>query len=168
MKIKDMLIDQVTSIRDMTLATFNDLAPDERLFQPAPGLNHAVWLLGHIATSQDHLILDFCTGKPLLPARYNELFAMGSRLLEDSSGYPRTDEMLERLAAGYEATLAYLRGADEAEFDREPTCFGRFDDRARGMFATRGRCVWFHAHHEAMHAGQMGYLRRLTGKPFRV
>jgi len=168
MDAREMLIDQVTTIRGTMLATFKDLTAQERLWQPGPGMNHAVWLAGHIAWSLDHLILDYCVGAAQLPQRYAALFGLGSQLLSDASGYPDSQELLERLAAGHEAALAWLRAADEAELQRRPEGFDAMDERRRGMFASRGRCVWFHAQHEAMHAGQMGYLRRLMGKPYRV
>ena len=168
MKVNEMLIDQIESIREMTLSTFAYLGPHEHFFQPAAGVNHPLWLLGHIATSEDHLILEFCNGQGLLSERYNELLGMGSKLLDDVSGYPAADEILGRLDLIHEAAVDYIRSADEAEFDKAPRCFDRFDERAAAMFATRGRCIWFHAHHEAMHAGQLAYLRRLTGKPYRV
>ena len=168
MKINEMLIDQIESIREITLATFADLSAEEHLFQPAAGANHPLWLLGHIATSEDHLILEFCTGRGLLSERHDELFAIGSKLLDDRSAYPPSEEILGHLASIHEAATDYIKSADEAEFDKSPRCFDRFDERTAVMFATRGRCIWFHAHHEAMHAGQLAYLRRLTGKPCRI
>ena len=168
MNPNEMLIDQIESIREIALATFADFGPQEQFFQPSAGMNHPLWLLGHIATSEDHLILEFCTAAALLPERYNELFGMGSKLLEDPSGYPAAEEILGHLDLIHEAAIDYIRSADQEEFDKAPTCFDRFDERAAHMFATRGRCIWFHAHHEAMHTGQLGYLRRLTGKPYRV
>ena len=168
MTVSEMLVDQLESARRMTLETFNDLNTGQRLFQPAPDVNHPLWLLGHITGSEDHLILGFCKGESLLPEAYGKLFAMGSTLLEDPSGYPAGEEILEHMARVHEAALEYVRGASDDELEQPPVGFDRLDGRARDLFATRGRCVWFHAQHEAMHAGQMGYIRRLLGKPPRV
>jgi len=168
MNITEMLADQLEGARRITLETFADFAPAERLHQAAPGVNHPLWLLGHIATSEDHLILDFCSERPLLPKEYGKLFAMGSKLLEAPSGYPPAEEVLGHLARVHEAALAYVRGVSPADLDLPPVCIDRLEGRARQLFATRGRCIWFHGHHEAMHAGQMGYIRRLLGKPYRI
>jgi hypothetical protein len=168
MTAREILVEQVTTVRGNTLATLTDLTPEQRLWQPAPGVNHAVWMAGHIAWSLDHLILDYCAGKGQLPEHYGSLFGIGSKLLDNPGGYPTCDELLDRMAAGHEAALAWLRAADEADLDARPMGFEKLDDRRRAMFASRGRCAWFHAQHEAMHAGQLGYLRRLAGKPYRV
>lgn len=168
MTINQMLVDQLESARRITLETFAEFSPQEQLFQPKPDLNHPLWLLGHIAGSENHLVLEFCAGKPLLPKPYGKLFGIGSKLLADPSGYPAAEEVLAELAKVHQAALAWARGASQAELDQPPIGFERMDDRVRQLFATRGRCVWFHAQHEAMHSGQMGYLRRLLGKPWRI
>ncbi len=158
MDLNEMLIDQIESIREITLATFAELSAKEHFFQPAAGMNHPLWLLGHIATSEDHLILEFCTGRALLPERYNELLGMGSKLLDDRSAHPPSEEILGHLEAIHEAAVDYIRAADEEEFDKAPRCFDRFDERAAVMFATRGRCIWFHA-------PPRSHARRPTGLP---
>jgi len=168
MTVNEMLLDQLDSARRITLETFNDLNTGQRLFQPAPDVNHPLWLLGHIAGSEDHLILGFCRGESLLPEEYGTLFAMGSKLLADPSGYPAGEEILDHMVRVHEAALDYVRGASQGELDQPPVTFDRLDERARQLFATRGRCVWFHANHEALHTGQMAYIRRLLGKPYRV
>jgi len=168
MNVTEMLVDQLESVRRITLETFSDLAPRERLHQAAPGVNHPLWLLGHIATSEDHLVLDFCAGRPLLPKNYGPLFGIGSKPLGDASAYPAAEEVLTELSRVHKSALAYVRGASAAELDLPPVPFERMEGRARELFRTRGRCIWFHGHHEAMHAGQMGYIRRLLGKPYRI
>lgn len=168
MNITEMLADQLEGARRITLETFNDLAPNERLHQAAPGLNHPLWLLGHIATSENHLILDFCAGKPLLPKEYGPLLGIGSKPVADASAYPPAETLLAELARVHEAALAYVRGMNPADLDLPPLGFERLPDRAKELFATRGRCIWHHAHHEAAHAAQMAYIRRLLGKPYRI
>lgn len=168
MTVNDMLVDQLEAVRRITLETFGDLDTGQRLFRPAPGVNHPLWLLGHIAGSEDHLILGFCKGESLLPDRYGELFGMGSKLLEEPSEYPSGEEVLNALAEVHAASLQYVRSATAEELEQPPVGFDNLDDRARQMFASRGRCVWFHATHEAMHTGQMAYIRRLLGKPYRI
>jgi hypothetical protein len=161
----EMLADQVETMRRMTLDTFATFSESEQLFQPAPGLNHPLWLLGHIAGSEDHLILDFCAAQPQLPAAYAKLFGIGSQPSPERSAYPPASEILERLAQVHVTALAWLRSASPEDLARKPTSCDKLPERPRSMFTSRGRCSWFHATHEATHLGQLSYLRRLLGKP---
>lgn len=168
MTVNEMLIDQLETVRHITLEAFGDLDTGQRLFQPAPGVNHPLWLLGHIAGSENHLILGFCKGESLLPERYGKLFGMGSTLLDDPSEYPPGEEVLNVLAEVHASALDYAGNADAEELEQPPVGFDRLNDRARQMFASRCRCIWFATTHEAMHTGQMAYIRRLLGKPYRI
>lgn len=168
MNVKDIVIDQLQWTRQTTLSTFAEFNVGQRLFQAAPGVNHPLWLLGHIAGSEDHLILGYCQGRSLLPPEYGKLFGMRSTPSSDPAAYPSGEEMLESLARVHQAALDYVRNASDDELARTPFGFDKMPEHARQLFPTRLRCCWFHANHEAMHSGQMGYIRRLLGKPYRV
>lgn len=168
MNVRDVILDQLQWTRQTTLSTFAEFDVGQRFFQAAPGLNHPLWLLGHIAASEDHLVLGYCQGRSLLPPEYGKLFGMKSTPLSDPAAYPSAEEMLETLARVHQAAGDYLRSATDDELALPPVGFDQMPDRARQLFSTRLRCAWFHANHEAMHNGQLGYIRRLLGKPYRV
>jgi uncharacterized damage-inducible protein DinB len=168
MDVREIIAGQSEWVRRTTLETFAELNTGERLFQAAPGVNHALWLLGHIAGSENHLILGFCKGESLLPATYGKLFGMGSKLLDDPTGYPSGEEILERLGAVHEASLEYLRTVGDDELAQPPVSYDKLPERARQLFGTRLKCLCLAPNHEAMHSGQMSYIRRLLGKPFRI
>ena len=168
MNINELLAEQLEGLRVMTLETFKEFSASERLFQPRPDLNHPLWLLGHIATSEDHLILDWCAGRPQLPEEFNKLFAIRSRLLAAPSGYPPAEDILRRLSEVLRAALGYVRDLLPEELDAPSLGLARLPEAAWRRFATKGKCLLGHMAHEAGHQGQMAYLRRMLGKPARV
>lgn len=168
MNARDIILDQLQWTRQTTLGTFAEFNIGQRLFQPAPGVNHPLWLLGHIAASEDHLILGYCQGRSLLPPECGKLFGMKSTPLSDPAAYPSGEDLLETLARVHQAAMDYVRAASDAELALPPVGFDKMPDRAKELFPTRLRSAWFHANHEAMHSGQLSYIRRLLGKPFRV
>jgi uncharacterized damage-inducible protein DinB len=165
---RQTLIEVMEFTRGITLETFNDIDPEKRFFQPAPGVNHALWLLGHIAVSQNHLVADFCLGESMLPGEYGKLFGMKSELLEDPSGYPAAEELLEAMAKVHAASVAYARDASDDQLAQLPVGHENLPEHAQGMFTSRGKCLWFSVTHESIHAGQLGTIRRMLGKPYRV
>jgi hypothetical protein len=168
MNVKDIILDQLNWTRQTTLSTFAEFDVGQRFFQAAPGVNHPLWLLGHIAGSEDRLLLQHCTGRSLVPPEYAKLFGIKSTPLADPAAYPSGEEILETLARIHQAALDFVRGATEADLAQPPVGFDQMPDRAKQLFPSRLRCAWFHANHEAMHSGQLGYIRRLLGKPYRI
>src|SRR5688500_13142155 len=69
--------------------------PDERLAeQPVPGraMNHAAFILGHLAWSNDHAVT-LLGGSSQLPPAWAELFARGATPLPDRAKYPSKAEL---------------------------------------------------------------------------
>ena len=79
--------------------------PDERLAeQPMPGVNHPVWVLGHLAWSTDR-------GRSLLglpaecPPEWTPLFGFGSKP-STNRDYPSRDELLQAVQPRVRAAAA--------------------------------------------------------------
>ena len=137
---------------------------DESLWfrQPAEGINHVAWQVGHMAIAQYGLCLKRVRGfhpadDLLIPAdEFGKLFGKGSEPSPSEHEYP---------------TPAEIRGA----FDRVHTAVEReiaaLDESiltaAAGpphpMFTTKDGALRFSAKHEMLHVGQIGLLRRLLG-----
>ena len=136
--------------------------PDERLAeQPVPGrvMNHAAFLLGHLAWANDNGVR--VTGRPAqLPVRWKELFAMGNQPQGDRSLYPPKAELLAALE-GAHARLAeaFLSAPDELLAQPGP-------ERLRVRFPTNGHLlIGLLTSHAASHNGQMSAWRRAMGWP---
>jgi hypothetical protein len=154
--------------RGMTLAGIDGLTDEEMMFQPKPGMNHALWLLGHISTSESGLILHACTGKSLLPGGWGEKFGIKSQPVGDAGSYPSKEEVLGVLAKTHAAAMEYVSGLAEEDLDKTPVGIARFPAGVQAKFGTVAKCIAGHITHESSHAGQMAVLRRLMGKQPRV
>ena len=168
MSWNDFAITAMETARMMTLAGVDGLTEEEMMFQPKAGMNHPLWLLGHIATSENGLILHACAGKDLLPEDWMGKFGIKSTPVADMKAYPKREEILATLAKTHAAAMAYVKGLKAEDLDKRPMGIERFPKGAQERFNTVGKCIAGHITHEASHVGQITVLRRLMGKTPRV
>ncbi len=155
---------QLDGTRDWTLRLLADLEPADWAFQPAPGLAHALWLCGHFAVSQHILIHARCLNRPLLPDDFCAHFGIGGPIPSaDEHAYPPPQELLHIMSQTHAATLAAVREMSDALL-AEPA-YGA-GGAAHPHYSDKFGAVTHCARHEAFHAGQLAWLRRLRGKAF--
>src|SRR5262245_60307850 len=93
--------------------------PDEKMAaQPAPGMNHAAWVLGHLTYVLDSMIGVFGE-KPTMSAEWKELFNVPSKPLPDRSKYPSKAELLAAYEQSYRRLVERIKAAPSEEFDKE-------------------------------------------------
>jgi hypothetical protein len=126
--------------------------------QPAPGLNHPAWLLGHMAVVSDVGL--GLLGRPReTPRLWKVLFGTASTPRADRDVYPSKDELWSAYESGHQRlTAAVVDAAPEAMEAPHPVDF------LKPGLATVGDLV---AHilttHEALHLGQLSSWRRHAG-----
>lgn len=135
-----------------------DIPDDTMAVQPAPGMNHAAWVLGHLACTAD--MLGAMIGvTPACPPDWAALFDWNSSPSSDASRYPAKATLLKALEdahAGIAAALPHIPAARWAE--TTPL------EAVRGFLPTMGDCfVFVMAAHENMHLGQVSAWRRAQG-----
>jgi hypothetical protein len=140
-----------------TIALLADWPPDKLTFQPSSHDNHALWTIGHLATTYQWLasLLDG-TWAPL-PDNYNALFGMGSKPLPDAAAYPPVSEVrshLDRMYGRFAELAARIRPADAGK----PTV-----GDSHGFCRDRADVLYKAAWHEGWHSGQLSSLRRALG-----
>ncbi len=144
--------------RWMTHKLIDGLSDDELFAQPCAGANHAVWVIGHIAVTDD-FFLSALGGEPSgVPESWNGLFGMNSEPSADRATYPRTDELLKVFEDRRAALKAWLGSRSESAL-LEPV----EGDLAK-FSATRAELPASLAFHEGFHAGQISVARRHGGK----
>lgn len=129
---------------------------------PAGCPTHVAWQVGHLAMAEYGLCLFRQRGRQeidaeLMSSSFRKQFSRGSVPEADASKYPSPAEIratLDRvhaqvLAEAASFTADQLKEAVEAPFAVEATKLG---------------ALLFCSHHEMLHAGQLGMLRRLLGK----
>jgi len=168
MNVTDFSVHCLEGTRKHTLAQVEDLTKAEMMFQPRPDVNHATWLLGHVVTSENGLILRWCAGESVMPEKFLKVFFMGTSPDPDPSVYPAKEEILAVLAEVHTRAVEVVKGLSAEQLDERPEGYEEMPAGAQELFWSKGACIYGHALHEAGHAAQISMLRRLMGKPYRV
>ena len=133
--------------------------PDEMMVvQPSAGMNHAAWVLGHLACTADMLggMIDL---DPVCPATWPAVFDWNSTPSSDVSLYPSKATLLQTLAAAHAQIATALPSVPASRWSDETPL-----EAVRGFLPTLGDCVIFvMAAHENMHLGQLSAWRRVQG-----
>ncbi|HRX84587.1 MAG TPA: DinB family protein [Phycisphaerae bacterium] len=160
----ELLAEQLAETRRWTLLLLADFAGDDWTYQPGPGLQHALWLGGHLASSQNTLIFQRCLDRNELDPAFARKFAPGNAIKPAGEfAWPEPKAVLEHMAQVHEKTLAAVRGMSDAVL-AEPA-FGK-DGAKHPHYSTKLGAVSHADRHEAFHAGQIALIRRLVGKSF--
>lgn len=140
---------------------------DESLWfrQPAEGIYHVAWQVGHMTIAQYGLCLKRIRGESasdneILPVEeYAHLFGKGSLPLPSEHDYPTPVELRTAFENVHTQVLKETAALSEDSLDESagPT---------HPMFTTKGGSLRFSAKHEMLHVGQIGQLRRLLGCKF--
>ena len=130
------------------------LSQADSLLAPPTAGNCANWVLGHVVHNRG-FVLELLNEQPLWSEADGDAYRRESKPLD-----PKLARPFESLLADFEATQERVRRGlerlDPALLDLK----AKVDDRR-----PRGAQLHFLQFHEAYHAGQLGLLRRLAGKP---
>jgi uncharacterized damage-inducible protein DinB len=158
-----LALSQIEFARGYTLATLEGIGEEDWFAMPAGGPTHLAWQLGHIAMAEYGLCLFRQRGRQpvdleLMSSSFRKLFSKGSVPEADSSKYPSIGEIRATLGRVHQQVLLEAASFTEAQL-AEPV------DMPYATQATKLGSLLFCSHHEMLHAGQIGLLRRLLGKP---
>jgi uncharacterized damage-inducible protein DinB len=129
-----------------------DLDLADSLTAPGPGGNCVNWVLGHILANRN-AALALVGGEPALSEAEAAVYARGGEGLTDLKEALTLDELRKRLDASQKVLQARLEAMTEEDLGAAAD-----DD------STVGETLAGLVFHEAYHAGQIGILRRVTGK----
>ena len=157
MNAKEHAITVLNFARGLTDQLLEDIPEDEFLHQPVEGGNHALWVMGHLAVTDDMLAGLYDGGAARLPETYGKLFGMGSRPTNDAAVYPPVAEVRRHFAATHERLLAAVQAADDATLNSSLP--GEIEGFASDRLAALFNIAW----HEGLHAGQITTVRKSLG-----
>jgi hypothetical protein len=153
---------QIEFARTYTLSIVDVI--DEGLWftMPAGCPTHVAWQVGHLAMAEYGLCLYRLRGRQpidleLMSSGFRKLFSRGTVPDADASKYPSPAEIRATLDRVHAQVLAEAPGFT-AEQLAEPI------DMPYAVHANKLGGLLFCSHHETLHAGQLGLLRRLLGK----
>ncbi|MFM8475719.1 MAG: DinB family protein [Planctomycetaceae bacterium] len=159
----ELAIAQIRFARDYTLTLLDGFPEDAWFTQPTPGCAHLAWQLGHLAMAQYGLCLFRIRGRAegdldLMPSTFRKRFSRGTTPDPDPARNPSPTELRQVLDRIHQQTLSELPGFSQQLLD-EPV------ELPWTGYPTKLGCLLFCSHHEQLHAGQIGVLRRLLGLP---
>lgn len=154
---------QIEFARGYTLSLLEGIEESDWFRQPAEGITHLAWQVGHLAMAEYGLALFRQRGRQpvdgdLMSSRFRKQFSRGTTPDPDPVNNPPLAEIRATFDRVHAQVLEELPRFTETELDTpvEPP---------HAVFATRLGALFFCSHHEMIHAGQIGLLRRLLGKP---
>lgn len=156
-----LAIEQIVYARDYTFSLLDQTPTSEWFRMPPGGVSHIGWQVGHLAIAQYRLALWRIRGTQprddtLYPQEFVGLFGYESVPIADPSKYPSQAEIRVVLDSVHGQVLRELAGLDEAELD-QPVMF------PHPIAKTKRLAILWCSHHEMLHAGQIGLLRRQLG-----
>jgi hypothetical protein len=163
-----MATDQIVAARAYTLTLLEDIDHDHwfhqanQVDQAYPTPTHVAWQVGHLAMAQYGLLLFRQRGRSLddsslMASSFRKKFSRGTTVSSDPEFYPSVDDILNVFHAIYDQSMTELA---EYPLDQlnDPV------DDPYAAYPTKLGCLLFCVHHEMLHAGQIGLLRRLLAK----
>lgn len=139
------------------LRLIRDLPPARVCEQPGPCRNHAMWIVGHIACTDDFFLREFGGRSLALPEAWHTLFGGGSVPTDDPARYPSFPDVRHAFREQREALTTWLEEMSETQLDRAVA------EKWQPYAPTMRDVGHFAAWHEGYHAGQLSNLRRAFG-----
>ncbi len=154
---KEYALFTLAESREMTVGLLADIPADKLLHQPFEGTNHALWIMGHLAVTDDWLAGLYDDADRKLPEAYGSLFAMGSEPVNDPAAYPAPAEVRQHFDAAHTRMLNAVEAASDAKL-AEPLP-DDIKDFAPDKLAMALSLAW----HEGLHTGQLTVIRKSLG-----
>ncbi|MFL5244582.1 MAG: DinB family protein [Gemmataceae bacterium] len=156
-----LAIEQITFARRYMLSLLEETKEADWYRQPPGGITHIAWQVGHIAVAEHWLARVRIRGQrpgdeELIPLAFQAPFERFSAPVADPAIYPNQTAIRAVLDRVHEQTLRELPGLEERDLD-EPVL------KPHRLAKTKLWSLLWCAQHEAVHAGQIGLLRRQLG-----
>ena len=158
----ELAIQQITFAQTYTLGLLEDIDDADWLTVPEGASTHVAWQVAHLAMARYGLCLFRQRGRAdvdrdLLPRGFVKQYGKGSTpdaAPENNLSPSEIREIYEKVS---QHALTEMEGFSETELNEAV-------DMPYAVYPTKLGCLLFCSHHEMIHAGQIGILRRLLGK----
>jgi hypothetical protein len=157
----NLAIEQIEFARNYTIWLLDQTQIADWFRQPAGGVTHVAWQVGHLAMAEYRLALERIRGSrpedaELISEDFLRLFGRDSAPQADQAAYPSPAEIRAVFDRVHKQTLGEIKTLAESELD-QPVL------KAHSRVKTKLWSLIWCAQHEGVHAGQIGLLRRLLG-----
>lgn len=154
-------INSSANLSTMVLKTYiSDLDDADLMRRPGEGCNHLAWQLGHLISSEVHLLESVAPGQGVeLPEGFAAAHSKDECENDDPGNFHAKQVYIDLFDKVRAASRAALDVVAESDLDNPaPENFRDFCPTVGDMFALI-------AAHPMMHAGQFVVVRRQLGKP---
>ncbi len=145
--------------RRSTLKMVADMPADKFCHQPVPGANHAMWILGHLANTDNWFACTLGQRESVIDESWGNVFGMKTTPVSDPSGYPSVEDVKAGVERARESLLEALDSMDEQQLLAPLP--GELAGFAPNVAGAMSALAW----HEGLHAGQLSAIRRSLGLP---
>ncbi len=154
--------EQIIFSRQYTLSLLADIEDGDWFRIPQGCTTHVGWQVGHLAMAQYGLCLFRQRGRAetdaeLMSASFRKQYSRGSQPELDPTKNPTPEDLRSVLERVHAQAMKEMPSLTESQL-AEPV------DMPYAVAATKLGALFFCSHHEMIHAGQIGLLRRLMGK----
>src|SRR6188508_1834408 len=154
-----LAIEQIEFARKYVVGILVEIDEADWFVMPAGCPTHVAWQVGHLAMAEYGLCLFRQRGRQpidleLMSSNFRKLFSRGTIPEADASKYPSPAEIRATFDRVHAQVLQEAPSFTKEQL-REPV------EPPFAVEQTRLGCLLFCSHHEMIHAGQLGLLRRL-------
>ena len=154
MNARERALGQMEFTRSMVVK-FVDGLPADRACE---GDNHALWTLGHLA-STDAWAAGILGVDASVPPAWEKLFGYGSKCVDDPKAYPPLAEVRTAFDEIHAKLVAFFTKATDAALDAP------LKEKSGGFFKDGWDTMFKLAWHEGWHTGQLAAARRSMQLP---
>jgi hypothetical protein len=156
-------LEQIVIARKYSLRLIDQVDPADWFRQPSEGVSHVAWQVAHLAVGEYWLALNRVRGRrpeddALISEAFLKQFGRESVPDPNPANSPSPAEIRSVLDRVHDRVLHEVPSFSETELDVPVS-------RPHLMFQTKIGALEWCSQHEMVHAGQIGLLRRLHGKP---
>ena len=157
-----LALQQIEFARSYMLSVLSEIDENEWFAMPAGCPTHVAWQVGHLAMAEYGLCLFRQRGRAeidtqLMSSSFRKQFSRGTVPEADFGRYPSPAEIRAVLDRVHAQVLKEAPGFTVEKL-KEPV------EMPYAAEATKLGALLFCSHHEMLHAGQLGLMRRLLGK----
>lgn len=135
-----------------------DLDDAKLCVQPAPGVNHPAWIMGHLAVATDYAAR-LLGDRMICPKEWHKKFGAGSSLSPERGSYPSKDELFAAVESGHaRVTRAASQVTAEKLAQPQPGPFFQTELPTVGDLVAHLMTT-----HPCTHLGQLSTWRRCMG-----
>jgi uncharacterized damage-inducible protein DinB len=159
-----LLLEQLEFTRKYTIRLIETIDYSDWFRVPQEGITHVAWEVGHLAMADYRLCIDRIRGaKPedetLISSTFLKQFGRESVANPDPSQNPSPQEIRAILDRVHEAAITEVSKLTETDLDTEIL-------KPHSLCKTKWEIIRWCSHHEMVHTGQIGLLRRLFGAKY--